>query len=62
MTMPLIDLVVQYYPIREEIGEAIHGVRESSTLIFDPNVTAFKAGGRVSCTSNTVDSFSPYWR
>lgn len=43
MTMPLIDLVVQYYPIREEIGEAIHGVCESSTLIFDPNVTAFKA-------------------
>lgn len=62
MTMPLIDLVAQGYTIRGEIGEAIHGVLESSTLVFDPDATAFEARGRASCTSNTVDSLSPCGR
>jgi len=42
MNISLVDLVVQYHAIREEIEQAIRGVLESGVFILGPNVAAFE--------------------
>jgi dTDP-4-amino-4,6-dideoxygalactose transaminase len=42
MRIPLMDLVVQYHSIRDEIEQAIRGVLESGVFILGPNVAAFE--------------------